>query len=74
MFCHKCGSKLVDDSIFCSKCGAKLPTDAAINPVAADTPKPTIKAHTTSFSVCSNVLAKWSDGLYYFGIITDVKF
>lgn len=29
MFCHKCGTKLLDDSEFCYKCGAKLNTNDA---------------------------------------------
>ncbi len=24
-FCHKCGNKLIPDSVFCNKCGAKIP-------------------------------------------------
>lgn len=27
MFCHKCGTKLLDEATFCHKCGAKLSTD-----------------------------------------------
>jgi len=24
-FCHKCGNKLLENSMFCNKCGTKIP-------------------------------------------------
>ena len=74
MFCHKCGNKLAEGAGFCSKCGAKQQSDvAATDPVTTDTPKSTPKAVTTPFVVGSNVLAKWTDDLYYFGSITEIR-
>ena len=27
LFCHKCGTKIIDGSLFCHKCGAKIYRD-----------------------------------------------
>ena len=65
---------MIGDSSFCTKCGAKQQIDvAATEPVTTDTPKATPKAVTNPFVVGSNVLAKWTDGSYYPGSISEIR-
>ena len=61
MFCSKCGNKNAEGAKFCNKCGAIVTYNSMANVTA------------TSFIVGSSVLAKWSDGLYYPGKISEIK-
>ncbi|MBQ8383046.1 MAG: zinc-ribbon domain-containing protein [Clostridia bacterium] len=61
MFCHKCGSQLVDDASFCSVCGTKVktPDEEAVQPVTYRSTLPTLQnsptpAANSSFASQSN--------------------
>ena len=77
MFCTKCGNKNAEGAAFCHKCGAKA-VGAVVSPPTA-MPKMVMQNHvpqtigTPLFAVGSTVLAKWSDGNYYPGSISEIR-
>ena len=73
MFCTKCGNKNAEGAAFCYKCGAKAIGVAGSPPAAIDTYNSTTNVNATSFVVGSNVFAKWTDGSYYPGRISEIK-